>query len=68
MWCPAPEFTAAGRRHTGGRTWICAPAPGRSAITDGDVLCEVITTALVELASPWLDLAQSTCWGGARLS
>lgn len=68
MRCPAPEFTAASRRHTGGRTWICAPGPEKPATTDSDVLCEAITTALVTLASPWLAPARATCSGGTRLT
>ncbi|MFE6955517.1 hypothetical protein [Streptomyces sp. NPDC057696] len=68
MRCPATEFTAASRRHAGGRTWICAPGPERPAVTDSDVLCEAITTALVTLASPWLAPARATCSGGARLT
>ncbi|GAA1268871.1 hypothetical protein GCM10009646_65450 [Streptomyces aureus] len=68
MRCPAPEFTAASRRHAGGRTCICAPGPGRPATTDSDVLCEAVTTPLVTLESPWLAFARATCSGGARLT
>lgn len=68
MRCPAPGVTAASRRHTGGRTWICAPALERPATTDSDVLCEAITTALVTLAAPWLSPTRATCSGGTCLT
>ncbi|WP_326771271.1 hypothetical protein [Streptomyces sp. NBC_01445] len=68
MRCPAPDVTAACRRRTGGRTWICAPGPERPATTDSDVLCEAITSALVKLASPWFALARPARSGGTRLA
>ncbi|MFF1400447.1 hypothetical protein ACFVZD_42665 [Streptomyces sp. NPDC058287] len=68
MRCPAPDVTAASRRHRGGRTWICAPGPDRPATTDADVLCEAITAALVTLSAPEPALLRATASEGTRLT